>query len=435
VHKELLDLLLELGRRSEAFELLEGYRVGSLGTLLARRDAEAGLRAAPPALAAPRPSDLAQAARLLGEGTLLVSFAVLRERTALFALAGGAGEPSLQVHLLPVAETRLRQEIETLRDLLVSPRASAQGRAALARRLASMHDRLLGPVREQIGRSRRLLVLPDGPLHLLPFGALIVSSADRPRYLVEDLPVARAQAVTLLAAPDPPGGRPSSPLVAFGAPAVDPAPVPLPRARAEVEALGRLYAAEGRVFVGAEASEARVKALAGGARRLHFACHGLTDDRFPLDSHLALSPSADGGSREDGLLRASEICEQLTLSADVVVLSACETALGAELAGAGLLGLTYAFQLAGAHSVVASLWPVPDRSTESLRLALHERLRVGEDAPGALRWAQLELLHASRRAPAGGRWRLLPWRWGDDRPADASHPYYWAAFQLFGDRP
>ncbi len=440
VHKELLDLLLELGRGQDAFDLLERYRVGSLGTLIAQRDLQAGARSKLAALGYPRPPDLAQTASLLGEGTLLLSFAVLPDRTVLFTLPGGKGSPVLEVHTLSLTELRLRQETETLRDLVQSPRAPAEGRAALRRRLRGLHDELLGSVRGLVARSRRLLVLPDGPLHLVPFGALIVDDDASPRYLVEDRPVARAQAITLLAARAPLSSGAAAPLqlLAFGAPQRAPPDPPLPQARVEVEALGRIYAGDARVYVGSEASEGRAKALAGEARYLHFACHGLTNDRFPLESHLALSPGEGAKRREDGLLQAWEVCDQMKASADLVVLSACETGLGAELAGAGLLGLTYAFQFAGAHSVLASLWPVSDRSTASLMQAFHQRLRNGDPPVEALQRAQLELLAFPVPAESrlgGGLRRLLGRPWAEDLPLDGSHPYYWAAFQLITDRP
>jgi CHAT domain-containing protein len=432
VHKELLDLLLELGRDEAAFDLLEQYRVGSLGTMLARRTLHRG-RPASALGGEPRRPTVAEAARLLGEGTLLLSFAVLHERTVLFTLAGGASPAALGVRTLPLSEAGLRKDVETLRDLLLSPRAPAEGQAALRRRLRLLHDALIRPVREQVERSRRLVVLPDGPLHLVPFAALAPSDVPRLRHLVQDRPVSRAQALTLLASPGPARVPAALRLLAFGDPA-GPDALRLPRARAEVEALGRLYAAEGRVYVGPEATESRAKTASGGAGCLHFASHGVTDDRFPLDSYLALSASGDSGAREDGRLQAWEVCEQVRLAADLVVLSACETGLGAELAGAGLVGLTYAFQLAGARSVVASLWPVSDRSTAPLMRAFHERLRRGEPAAAALRGAQLELM--AQPVPAdsrltGGLRRLLGTPRPEDLPLDASHPYYWAAFQLF----
>jgi len=503
VHKELLDLLLELGRDAEAFDVLERYRVGSLGAMLAQRDVRmdsalpawlrrrrehlrreydrvlgalaeievaraprseveglldrlrglraerqgllASLRDVQPELAAledPRPPDLARSARLLGEGTLLLSFAVLPERTVLFVLPGG-GSPALETHAIPVSEARLRRDVATLHDLLRSPRAPAQARAALLRRLHELYEMLLAPARRRLEGRRRLLVLPDGPLHLVPFGALVTTRTPRVRHLAEEHAVARAAGITLLASRPPrtSSGRAGVRLLAFGDPAPGPggtrhdAAPPLPHARREVEALARLYGDEASVFVGTDASEARVKALAGQARLLHFACHGLADDRFPLDSYVALSPSAEGAAGDNGLLQAWEVCEQVRLDADLVALSACDTGLGAELGGAGLLGLTYAFQFAGARSVLASLWPVSDRSTAALMRTFHERLRAGESPVDALRRAQLGLL--ARPVPAepslSGRLRqLLARPRSEDLALDASHPYYWAAFELFG---
>jgi CHAT domain-containing protein/Tfp pilus assembly protein PilF len=510
VHKELLDLLLELGREGDAFDLLERYRVGSLGALLARRDLRmdamlpaslrrrreelrreydratadlagldaararraevderlgrlralraereallASVRSARPELAAledPRPPDLASSCRLLGEGTLLLSFVVLPGRTVVFALPGGHGPAALEVHSIPLPEARLRADVETLLDLLRSPRAPADSQRALRRRLRALHEALLGPVRTHVARSARLLVLPDGPLHLVPFGALITSDGPPARYLVEERSVTRATALTLLAARP---SRSSAPrlLVAFGDPApasafASPSPrSALPLARAEVQALGRLYGDQARIFLGPEASEARAKELAGQARYLHFATHGVADDRFPLDSYLALSPSEDGPARENGLLQAWEVWEQMKLEADLVTLSACETGRGVEMGGAGLLGLTSAVHLAGARAVLASLWPVSDRSTAALMRSFYEHLRGGASPEVALKRAQTGLIAQTLAADAGGSWSAGSSRWPDrllllagwpgrvEEPMDASHPYHWAAFQLFG---
>jgi CHAT domain-containing protein len=141
---------------------------------------------------------------------------------------------------------------------------------------------------------------------------------------------------------------------------------------------------------------------------LHFATHALLDGRAPLDSALVLAP----GDGEDGLLRAREVIEQLRVESDLVVLSACDTGLGAELAGEGVLGLSHAFLFSGARTIVTSLWPVADDSTARWMAAFYGELRRGADRDEAVRSAQVEAL-------AG------------DGPR--RHPYYWAAFQLWGD--
>ena len=123
-------------------------------------------------------------------------------------------------------------------------------------------------------------------------------------------------------------------------------------------------------------------ASAPGARYLHFATHGLLDARTPLDSALVLS--VEGG--DDGLLRAWEVRDRLRLDADLVTLSACQSALGQEAVAEGLVGLTRAFQRAGARSVLASLWAVTDRPTARFMESFYVRVRDGDGPrPGASR--------------------------------------------------
>jgi len=185
---------------------------------------------------------------------------------------------------------------------------------------------------------------------------------------------------------------------------------PLPGTRAEVEALARLFGTRAHTYLGAAATEERAKAAARDARYLHFATHGILNDRFPLDSYLALSPPA-AGSEDNGMLQAWEVLEQMRVDADLVTLSACGTALGRNLGGEGLIGLTRAFQGAGARSVVASLWSVSDESTAELMTKFYGYLKEGRAKDEALRAAQIDLIR-------GGRF---------------SHPFFWAAFTLNGD--
>jgi len=226
------------------------------------------------------------------------------------------------------------------------------------------------------------------------------------------------------------GERPASRVVGFGDPAFaapasrsqDPAATralklglrfgPLPAARRELEALRSLAPDDARIWLGAAATEERAKTVGRDARILHFATHGFTDEEFPLESGLALStpvPRSEGG--DNGILQAWEIFESLRLDADLVTLSACQTGLGRELAGEGLLGLTWAFQYAGARSVLASLWEVDDASTAELMRRFYGHLGRGLSKAEALRLAQVELLR---------------------RPS-TSAPFFWAAFQLMGE--
>jgi CHAT domain-containing protein len=236
------------------------------------------------------------------------------------------------------------------------------------------------------------------------------------RHLVEWRPLQIAPSITVLAAL---GRRPASParsgrVVAFVDPPIERQKnglAPLPHARREAEALERLFGDRAITYVGPDATEARAKDLRGDERILHFAAHGILDRHSPLDSGLLLGPSPRGsGLPDNGLLQAWEIFESVRTSADLVTLSACESASGRRFAGEGLLSLTRAFQFAGARSVLASLWQVSDRSTAILMERFYRRLAEGEPRDEALRAAQLDLL-------------------GDPRHR---HPYYWAAFQLHG---
>jgi CHAT domain-containing protein len=145
---------------------------------------------------------------------------------------------------------------------------------------------------------------------------------------------------------------------------------------------------------------------------LHFACHGFLDERFPLNSGLALTiPETAGPGKENGLLQAWEIFEGLRINADLVTLSACETGLGKEMGGEGLIGLTRAFQYAGARTVLSSLWSVSDESTAVLMKHFYTNLKQGKPKAEALRLAQAEMMRSEKY----------------------SHPFYWAGFVLNGD--
>ncbi len=107
-----------------------------------------------------------------------------------------------------------------------------------------------------------------------------------------------------------------------------------------------------------------------------------------------------------------------------MVLSACETAVGKELGNEGLIGLTRAFQYAGARTVAATLWKVADRTTAELMIRFYRHLRAGRPKDVALQAAQLELIRGPIQVPGEA---------GQTVKIDASAPYYWAAFQLIGD--
>ncbi len=146
-------------------------------------------------------------------------------------------------------------------------------------------------------------------------------------------------------------------------------------------------------------------------RIVHFATHGVLNSQYPELSGLVFSLVDEQGQPQNGVLRAHEVYN-LKLKADLVVLSGCQTALGKEIKGEGLLGLTRGFMYAGAPRVVASLWRVPDMATAELMKRFYRGLLIGGMTPAAaLRAAQVSIQKDSRWAA----------------------PYYWAAFVLQGE--
>ncbi len=146
-------------------------------------------------------------------------------------------------------------------------------------------------------------------------------------------------------------------------------------------------------------------------RIVHFATHGRLNSEHPELSDIVLSLFDEAGNRQDGFLQLHEVYN-LNLPADLVVLSACQTALGKEVQGEGLVGLTRGFMYAGAARVVASLWKVDDAATAKLMGEFYRAmLRDGLRPAAALRAAQVQM------------WRQNQWR----------SPYYWAAFTLQGE--
>jgi CHAT domain-containing protein/Flp pilus assembly protein TadD len=367
------------------------------------------------ALHDPKPLDLAGVRATLDPGTVLLEYAVGGERSWVFAVDGS---DELSVFPIALGAKKLREEVEGFRVLLKDPGSDDAEIKSRARRL---YDLLVRPAEARIAGAQRILVSPDGPLHTLAFAALV--SGDR--YFVERKPIHNVLSATVyaeLARSRRPWGDPGKErLAAFGNPIYGSAMpsvfaavqrgralAPLPFSGREVEAIAGLYP-RAEVYLGSDATEEKVKSLGSGAQLVHFACHGLLDERFPLNSALALTvPEQKAEGQDNGLLQAWEIFESVRLDADLVTLSACGTALGREMGGEGLVGLTRAFQYAGARSVLASLWSVSDASTARFMQSFYGHLRNGETKDEALRAAQMESI-------------------------PDSHPFHWAAFQLTGD--
>jgi CHAT domain-containing protein/tetratricopeptide (TPR) repeat protein len=406
---------------------------------------EAEIRAASPGYAAlTQPQALSAAALqgLLDPDTLLLSYALGEARSYLWAVTPQTVE-SFELPGRAAIEALARRVHEEMSRFDVAARGRESADAAALGRL------LLGPVAGRLGRPgyHRLVVVPDGALHYVPFGALLLPTGDAGtpepvlvHHVVVDLPSASALAVQrrLLAGRPPAAKRlavladpvfdPRDPRVAgrqlasgAGRPMRGDAPAfaRLPASRREAEAIAALAPAgpggeTGQTLLALDFDAALPRVLGdalSGFRVVHFATHGVIDAERPALSGLALSMVDAAGHPREGFLHLHDIYN-LKLDADLVVLSGCRTALGKEVRGEGLIGLTRGFQYAGAPRVLASLWPVEDNATAALMERFYRALwRKGEPAAAALREAQLGV--------RGER------RWRD--------PYYWAGFVLEGD--
>ncbi|HEY9815927.1 MAG TPA: CHAT domain-containing tetratricopeptide repeat protein [Candidatus Obscuribacterales bacterium] len=261
---------------------------------------------------------------------------------------------------------------------------------ALSRRqnpqLQSFYRLLIDPIASFLpdDPASHVIIVPHDALFLLPFAAL---QDEDGRYLIERHTVTTAPSIQVLALTQ---SRPISPTSLIVGnpqmPSVGQPPLPLsPLPNAEQEAIEIAAFLDADPLLGAEATEARVVQQMGGAQVIHLATHGLLDDlgEVGLPGAIALAPS----STDNGLLTAGEILE-LRLSADLVVLSACDTGRG-RITGDGVLGLSRSFMAAGANSVLVSLWAVPDDSTTLLMTEFYRHLAETPDSAQALRQAML----------------------------------------------
>jgi CHAT domain-containing protein/Tfp pilus assembly protein PilF len=423
---------------------------------------QAEIRARSPryaALTQPQPLSLMEIQQqALDEDTLLVEYALGEERSYLWLVS----HRSIDSYELPPRaelEAAARRVYELL---IVRPKRGTPPDPKLIAQAKTLSRMLLGPVAQQLG-AKRLVVVAPGALSYLPFAAL-PAPEDEKRSSVDYEPlIAKHEVVTVPSASvlsvirrETAGRQRATKSIAVLADPVfeasDPRLAPaknhsgetpavlsadaelselkrsirtmnfsdarsgftrLPFSRREAESVIALTP-RGTGLKATDFSASRTLAMSpqlSQYRILHFATHGLLNSERPELSGLVFSLVDQEGKPQDGFLRLHEIYN-LQLNADLIVLSACETGLGKEIKGEGLIGLTRGFMYSGAPRVVASLWNVDDFATAELMKLFYQRmLKDGLPAGAALRAAQLEL--------SGQK------RWAS--------PYFWAGFVLHGE--
>ena len=307
-------------------------------------------------------------------------------------LAVGA-DGSVRGRAIPLGRQALADRMAALRVALAVSEETRNARRVHANSeetayrplLRQLYDELIAPVARALPgpRARPLVIEPHGPLWLLPFAALLEPDGETwfgDRYALLHAP--SAAVLDGIRRMGDFGAREDLSAFLVGNPAMPRIPgrdefIPLPGAEAEVTQIADLFLVRARVLAGTRATKEAVLSDLPRHGVLHLATHGSAEDEDPLRSFLVFS-----GTGAEGLLLAEEVMV-LSLPADLVVLSACESGLG-RVSGEGVLGLSRSFLWAAAQSVVVSLWNVADRATADLMTVLYRRYLAGDQKPAAL---------------------------------------------------
>jgi CHAT domain-containing protein len=349
--------------------------------------------------------------------TAYLEYVVSKDGVLLFVLSKNKSSGASEVKEYPIAvkPEDLNQRVNEFHDAL------AEQRLAYTTPARELYTLLIAPAEEQLRGVGTICIVPDSFLWNVPFQALMTPSE---HFLIENHAVYYAPSLSVLWEMNrkkDKGETTHMSLIAFGNPVVGKDEqrntdlCPLPEAEQEVISIAKSFDKKNsKVFIGRDASEKVFKTLAPTYSIVHLATHGVIDNRQPLYSHLLLTKT-EGDPENDGRLEARQIMD-MNLDADLAVLSACETANGKVAPGEGVIGMSWAFFVAGTRSIVVSQWKINSASTSEFMTAFYQNLhsdneRAKRNKVEAIREAALTLMK-------------------DDR---YRHPFYWAGFVMIGD--
>ena len=345
--------------------------------------------------------------------TAILEYVVTDERVIYFLIRRRSSVDGPQVHVYrrEISREAITRVVSNLRDVCSE---RLPGYSDIAR---SAYDLLIGPAENDLTDIDTLCIIPDDILWEVPFQALQASDGT---FLIERTSLHYSPSISVLSEANGRPKRSDSSLLALGNPVADTDALersrqlhtefrfdPIPESETEVTAIGRWYEPDRRaIFFGSEAKESLLKTRGRHYNVIHLATHGVLDNLNPLYSYLIL---ARDGADDDGLLETREVID-LDLNADLVVLSACETARGKIGAGEGVIGMSWAFFAAGCRTTVVTQWKVNSDSTSKLMAVFYRELSQGRNKAQGLRTAALELA----------------------KQAVYRHPFYWAPFIVVG---
>jgi len=353
----------------------------------------------------------------LGEETVALEYFVTDAETILWVITGDGIQTASRI---AVSRENLAQAVRSFRDVIQMPSSQAMFDMAPMEQGGALYDLLIAPVEEYLVGAEHLVIIPSDVLFYLPFAALYRCPGCQGRtflggqYLVERFTLSYAPSLASLYWPLQHEGNGSyTSVLSVGNPTGD-----LLAAQAEATTVARLFP-DSTLLLREEGTEAKVKQelTAREYDVVHLSTHGLFDPAMPLLSEVVLR--AGGG--EDGHLYAGEILGLSLSQTELVVMSACQTALPPEISqdvvvGDEIQGLGQALFVAGVPTALLTLWNVNDASTGELMVEFYQSLMSSGHATKAesLAAAQLALL----RGDYGLAYR---------------HPYYWAPFVMYGD--
>jgi len=392
--------------------------------------------------------DLDLASLRLNPDELLLNIILTDRAMIIFAISSERH----QLFLVPYESHAFNAAAKRVKNELSQPR----GPDAHITDLLHISELVLTPVKVMLANSQRLIVIPDGVLNGIPLG-LLSKSATNYFPLIMDHEIVLTPSISyfiqqragqyqnnadrIFALADPVYGRRAVPEVhrdeteVFYTRAVKDFDlfVPLPETRTEVRNIAKRFPSSHVTLVfGNQASESTVKSnRLDRYRYLHFATHGILGNQIPgIDEPALVLASEPESSGEDGFLTMNEV-EQLNLSCELTVLSACDTGSGKYFTGEGVMGLSRGFLVAGSRSVLVSLWPVASQATVELMDLFYGNLRSGKSKAESLRLAQLAMMRgyqSQNRAERGIRVTS-----NSGVVTNIVHPFFWAPFVLIGE--